>query len=90
MRTKMRTIYPSVFRKPEVIRELDRFREKFFSVSAGKACNNIVFVSLLLQFHFKRHWYSVQTPNLVIVLTLQRLFLNAKFVHMSIRYIPAK
>lgn len=62
MRTKMRTIYPSVFRKPEVIRELDRFREKFFSVSAGKACNNIVFVTLLLQFHFKRPWYSVQTP----------------------------
>lgn len=27
MRTKLRTIYPSVFRKPEVVMELDRLHE---------------------------------------------------------------
>ena len=41
---KMRTIYPSVFKKPEVVNELHRLHENFVLVPADKASNNIVFV----------------------------------------------
>jgi hypothetical protein len=40
----MRTIYPSAFNKPEVIKELNRLHEEYVLVPADKACNNIVFV----------------------------------------------
>ena len=39
-RTKVRTIYPFVFRKPKVINELDRLHEEYVLVPADKACNN--------------------------------------------------
>ena len=42
IRRKVRTIYPSVFRKPEVINELDRLHEEYVLVPADKVCNNIV------------------------------------------------
>ena len=51
IRRKVRTIYPSVFRKPEVINELDRLHEEYVLVPADKACNNIVFVC-------KAHYYN--------------------------------
>ena len=41
---KMRTIYPSVFKKPEVVNELRRLHDNFMLVPADKASNNIVFV----------------------------------------------
>ena len=37
MRTKVYTTYPSVFRKPKVIQELERLHEEF-----DKTCNKIV------------------------------------------------
>jgi hypothetical protein len=40
----MRTNYPSVFNKPEVILELNILHEEYVLVPADKACNNIVFV----------------------------------------------
>jgi hypothetical protein len=43
----MRTIYPSVFKKPEVVNELRRLHDNFMLIPADKArtlCNNIVFV----------------------------------------------
>ena len=48
---KMRTIYPSVFKKPEVVNELHRLHENFVLVPADKASNNIVFVC-------KSHYYT--------------------------------
>ena len=47
----MRTIYPSVFKKPEVVNELHRLHENFLLVPADKASNNIVFVC-------KSHYYT--------------------------------
>ena len=41
---KMRTIYPSVFKKPEVVKELQRLHEHFVLVPADKSSNNFVFV----------------------------------------------
>ena len=41
---KMCTIYPSVFKKLEVVNELHRLHENFVLVPADKASNNIVFV----------------------------------------------
>jgi hypothetical protein len=38
-------LYPSVFKKPEVVNELRRLHENFVLVPAGKASNNNVFVS---------------------------------------------
>jgi hypothetical protein len=40
----MRTIYPSVFKKPEVVNELHRLHDNFVLVQADKGSNNIVFV----------------------------------------------
>jgi hypothetical protein len=40
----MRTIYPSVFTKPELVNELRRLHDNVVLVSADKASNNIVFV----------------------------------------------
>jgi hypothetical protein len=40
----MRTIYPSVFKKPEVINELRRLHDNSVLVPADKASNNIVFI----------------------------------------------
>ena len=40
-----------MFRKPEVINELDRLHEEYVLVPADKACNNIVFVC-------KAHYYN--------------------------------
>ena len=51
MKTKMRTVYPSVFNKPEVVTELNRLHEEYVLVPADKACNNIVFVC-------KAHYYN--------------------------------
>ena len=48
---EMRTIYPSVFKKPEVMNELQRLHEHFVLVPADKASNNIVFVC-------KSYYYS--------------------------------
>ena len=39
----MRTIYPSVFKKPEVVNELRRLHDNFVLVPADKASNNFVF-----------------------------------------------
>ena len=41
---KMRNIYPSFFKKPEVVNELQRLHDNFVLVPADKASNNIVFV----------------------------------------------
>jgi hypothetical protein len=41
---KMCTIYPSVFKKPEVVNELRRLHDNFVLVPADKASNDIVFV----------------------------------------------
>ena len=48
---KMRTIYPSVFKKPEVVNELHRLHENFVLVPADKASNNIVFVCKSYYYH---------------------------------------
>jgi hypothetical protein len=40
---KMRTIYPSVFKKTEVVNELRRLHNNFVLVPADKASNNIIF-----------------------------------------------
>jgi hypothetical protein len=48
---KVRTIYLSVFSKPEVRNELERLHEEFVLVPADKASNNIVFVC-------KAHYYN--------------------------------
>jgi hypothetical protein len=40
----MRTIYPSVFKKPEVVNESCRMHDNFVLVPADKASNNFVFV----------------------------------------------
>ena len=63
VKTKMRTSYPSVFSKPEVIRELDRLHEEYVLVPADKACNNIVFVC-------KAHYYNCIINELGINSTL--------------------
>jgi hypothetical protein len=47
----MRTIYPSAFHKPEVVKELNSLHEEYFLVPAEKASNNIVFVC-------KAHYYQ--------------------------------
>jgi hypothetical protein len=41
---KMHTIYPSVFKKPEVVNELRRLHDNFVLATADIASNNIVFV----------------------------------------------
>jgi hypothetical protein len=48
IKSKVRTIYPSVFSEPEVRNELQRLHEEFVLVPADKACNNIVFVRLII------------------------------------------
>jgi sugar-specific transcriptional regulator TrmB len=48
IKSKVRTIYPSVFSEPEVRNELKRLHEEFILVPADKACNNIVFVRLTI------------------------------------------
>ena len=45
---KMRTIYPSVFKKPEVVNELQRLHENFVLIPADKAGKNIVFVKVTI------------------------------------------
>jgi hypothetical protein len=60
IKTKVRTIYPSVFSKPEVRSELERLHEEFVLVPADKACNNIVFVRLTIT--------TVSLMNLVLIL----------------------
>jgi hypothetical protein len=40
----MRFIYPSVFKKLEVVNELRRRQETFVTIPTHKASNNIVFV----------------------------------------------
>jgi hypothetical protein len=51
VRSKMRTIYPSAFHKPEVVNELNRLHEEHVLVPADKASSNIVFVC-------KAHYYQ--------------------------------
>jgi hypothetical protein len=41
---KMRTINPSIFKKPKVVNELRRLHDNFVSVPADKASSNIVFI----------------------------------------------
>jgi hypothetical protein len=41
---KMRTIYPSVLKKPEVVNKLRRLHDNFVLVPADKASDNIVLV----------------------------------------------
>ena len=48
IKTKVRTIYHSVFSEPEVRNELEIPHEEFVLVPADKACNNIVFVRLTI------------------------------------------
>jgi hypothetical protein len=49
----MRTIYPSAFHKPEVVKELNyRLHEEYVLVPADKASNNIVFVYRAHYYHF--------------------------------------
>jgi hypothetical protein len=48
IKTKVCTIYPSVFSKPEGRNELQRLHEEFVLVPADTACNNIVFVRLII------------------------------------------
>ena len=45
---KMRTVYNSVFKKPEVVNELHRLHENFVRVPADNASNNIVFVKITI------------------------------------------
>jgi hypothetical protein len=63
IKTKVRTIYPSVFSKPEVRNELERLHEEFVLVPADKACKNIVLVC-------KAHYYNC---------TLNELGINSNF-----------
>jgi hypothetical protein len=51
IKSKVRTIYPSVFSTPEVRNELERLHEEFVLVPADKASNNIGFVC-------KAHYYN--------------------------------
>jgi hypothetical protein len=56
---KMRTIDPSVFKKPQVVNELRRLHDNFVLILADKASNNIVFVckkKILLWMSFKWTW----------------------------------
>jgi hypothetical protein len=59
IRTKVRTTYPSVFSKPELINALERLHEEFVLVPADKACDNIVFVC-------KAHYYNCISNELDI------------------------
>ena len=45
---KMRTIYPSVFKIPGVVKELRRLQDNIVLVLADKASNNIVFVKITI------------------------------------------
>ena len=65
IKTKVRTIYLSVFSKPEVINELEILHEEFVLDVADKACNNIVFVC-------KAHFYNC---------ILNELGINSTFVN---------
>jgi hypothetical protein len=51
VQSKMRTIYPSRFHKPEVVKEINRLHEEYVLVPADRASNNIVFV-------IKAHYYQ--------------------------------
>jgi hypothetical protein len=44
----MHNIYPSVFKKPEVVNELRRLHDNFVLIPAVKASNNIVFVKITI------------------------------------------
>jgi hypothetical protein len=77
VRSKMRTIYPSAFHKPEVIKELNRLHEEYVLVPADKACNNIVFVRLTIISLLLTNWALIL--QFVIVFTLQQLFPKMKF-----------
>jgi hypothetical protein len=59
----MRTTYPFVFHKPEVIKELNRLHEEYVLVPADKASNNIVFVC-------KAHYYQCIIKELGINSTI--------------------
>jgi hypothetical protein len=71
------SIYPSAFNKPEVIKELNRLHEEYALVPADKACNNIVFVRLIIISVLLTNWALIL--QLAIVLTLQLLFPKTKF-----------
>jgi hypothetical protein len=69
---KIRTIYPSVFKKPEVINELHRLHDNFVLVPADKASINIVFVSKKLPLWMSYLPLLVRTP-LILEPILQRM-----------------
>jgi hypothetical protein len=58
----MRTIYPSVFKKPEVVNELRRLHDNFVLVPANKASNNIVFI-------WKNYYYGCLLNELEFTFT---------------------
>ena len=60
IKTKVRTIYPSVFSKPEAKNELERLHEQFVLVPANKSCHKIVF-------DCKTHYYNCILKNLVLI-----------------------
>jgi hypothetical protein len=68
---KMRIIYPSVFKKPEVVNILRRLHDKFVLVPADKSSNNIVFVC--------KKYYSEFTSTSGNPPILQPIFQRMKF-----------
>jgi hypothetical protein len=52
-KTKVRTIYPSVFSKPEVRNELERLHEEFVFVSADKLITTLSLFGSLLELYLK-------------------------------------
>jgi hypothetical protein len=80
VRSKMCNIYPSVFHKPEVIKELNRLHEEYVLVPADNASNNIVFVRPTIISVLSTNWRLIlQLVIILILLTLQLLFPKMKF-----------
>jgi hypothetical protein len=59
---QIRTIYPSVFKKPEGVNKLRRLHDNFVLVPADKASNNIVLVC-------KKYYYECLLNELGITST---------------------
>jgi hypothetical protein len=63
---------PILFNKPEVIKELNRLHEEYVLVPADKACNNIVFVWLIIISVLLTNWALIL--QLAVVLALPTTF----------------
>jgi hypothetical protein len=66
---KMRTIWPSVFKKPEIILELRSLSNNFVLIPGDKASNNIVFVSRYYNLTILQNRLTVPLAKLLKAIT---------------------